>query len=247
MTPVNKRTRFIAALKALPVHMQERLQALKADGEALRQRPDLLWYLLLQCAATRENARYWAGLCDAPELLHSVSYAILTQLDAASRAAHLLSVLRKAKIRLRGEQTVQLAVNVSRITELGGVEAATTHMLNLPTRDEKYEFMCSFHGIGPKYARKVWMDIHDPAFRDTFAVDLRLKRVAVALGFSDCREGSYQQAELFYHAIAQEAALEPWELDRLLYHFTNHFLGEIEGRPWVARGLGTSRHIERTT
>jgi len=38
---------------------------------------------------------------------------------------------------------------------------------------------------------------------------------------------SYGQAESFYCAIAKDAGLEPWELDRLLYNFTDYFLDII--------------------
>jgi hypothetical protein len=126
----------------------------------------------------------------------------------------------------------QLAANIARIKELGGVEQATKRMLSLPTREEKFQFMRSFDGIGEKYGRNVWMDIYDPSFRSSIAVDERLKKVARALGFTG---KGYKQAEAFYCAIAADAGLEPWELDRLLYRFTDHFLGvvgyeEAEGR-----------------
>src|SRR5262249_1414982 len=111
------------------------------------------------------------------------------------------------------------------IAEMGGVEVATRTMLNLPTCDEKLRFMKSFDGIGEKYGRNVWMVIYDPSFRHTIAFDERLKKVAGALGLVNA---SYRQAESFYCAMAKDAGLEPWELDRLLYNFTDHFLRIIE-------------------
>lgn len=219
-----KRSQLVTALKNLPAYMRQRLRELKAEGEELRKRPDLLWYLLLQSAATQGNSRGWAGLCGDPATFRSVAYAVLAPLTPAAREERLLAALRKAKVRMQTVKAPQLAANLARIAEMGGAEQATRRMLSLPTRDEKFRFMRSFAGIGEKYGRNIWMDIYDPAFRDTVAVDERLKKVARALGFTGTR---YRQAEAFYCAIARDADLEPWELDRLLYNFTDHFLGVV--------------------
>lgn len=117
-----------------------------------------------------------------------------------------------------------LANNFTRIRRMGGVEKATLHMLGLSGRHDKFRFMTSFDGIGDKYGRNNWMVIYDPDFRNTVAVDKRLKKVANAL---DATVDDYQQAEAFYVAIAHEAGIEPWELDRLLYNFTDHFLNAV--------------------
>ncbi len=220
-----KRSQLVKALKNLPQNMRERIESLKAEGNDLRNRPDLLWYLLLQSAATQGNSRGWKRLCSDPVTLRSVEYAVLVPLELSAREAALLAALKKAKVRMQTLKAPQLAANVARIKELGGVEEATKHMLSLPTRDEKFEFMRSFKGIGEKYGRNVYMDIYDPSFRSSIAVDERLKKVARALGFNG---KSYKQAEAFYCAIATDAGLEPWELDRLLYWFTDYFLGVVE-------------------
>jgi hypothetical protein len=217
--------------------MRQRLRELKAEGETFRARPDLLWYLLLQSAATQGNSRGWAGLCGDPATLRSVAYDVLVPLTPAAREERLLAALRKAKVRMQTVKAPQLAANVARIDEMGGAEQATRRMLSLPTRDEKFRFMRSFAGIGEKYGRNVWMDIYDPAFRDTVAVDERLKKVARALGFTGT---GYRQAEAFYCAIARDAVLEPWELDRLLYNFTDHFVGVVGYSEAERRTIGCS-------
>lgn len=221
----SKRAVLVAALKNAPPYMQQRLQELKAEGEELRKRRDLLWHLLLQSAATQGNSRGWEGLCGDQVTLKSVAYSVLAPLDQKTREARLLAALRKAKVRMQTTKAPWLAANVARIAEMGGVEQATKRMLSLPTREEKFRFMRSFDGIGEKYGRNIWMDIYDPAFRDSIAVDERLKKVARALGFTG---QGYKRAEAFYCAIARDANLEPWELDRLLYRFTEYFLGKIK-------------------
>ena len=223
-TVARNRARLVAALADMPEYMRDRLQELKAGSEALRKRPDLLWYLLLQSAATQGNSRGWAGLCGSPETLKSVAYHKLAPLSRAGREEILLAALRKAKVRMPARKAPWLAKNLARIAELGGVEMATQEMLSLPTRSEKFRFMLQFDGIGEKYGRNVWMDIYDPSFRSTVAVDERLKKVAKALGFTGTE---YREVETFYCAIAKDADLEPWELDRTLYNFTDHFLRVI--------------------
>ena len=223
--PETRRERLVSALRNMPGHMRLRLEELKAEGEQLRKRPDLLWYLLLQSAATQGNSRGWAGLCGDPATLSSVAYAVLAPLSPSAREERLLDALRRAKVRMQTSKASRLAANVARIADLGGVEEATRRMLALPTPDAKLRFMRSFAGIGEKYGRNVWMDIYDSAFRNTVAVDERLKKIARALGYTGT---GYPQAEALFCAIASDADLEPWELDRVLYNFTDHFLGIIE-------------------
>ena len=65
------------------------------------------------------------------------------------------------------------------------------------------------------------MDVYHPDFHDAIAVDERIKKITAAMGYSFAR---YDDHERFYQELAGEASLQPWELDRLLYHFTEHFL-----------------------
>lgn len=225
ITPEAKRSQLVIALKNSPEHMQERLREIKLEARGLRQLPDLLWYLLLQTAATQGNSRGWDGLCGDPDTFQSVAYPVLARLIPRAREEQLLNALRRAVVRMPARKTRWLVHNFTRVHQMGGVEKATQHMLSLSTRDDKLRFMKSFDGIGEKYGRNNWMVIYDPDFRDTVAVDERLKKVAKAIDF---RINSYQHAEEFYIAIAREAGLEPWELDRLLYNFTDHFLNAVE-------------------
>jgi len=220
----SKRSLLVTSLSHLPSYMQNRLRELKAEGLDRAKRPDLLWYLLVLSAATQGNSRGWTNLCGDLANLHSVDFAVLAPLDHKTREEQILTALRKAEVRMQTIKAPALAANFERIVKMGGVEQATKRMLSLPSRDAKFLFMKTFHGIGEKYGRNVWMDIYDPAFRDTVAVDERLKKVARALGFTGRR---YRQAEEFYCAIARDADLEPWELDRLLYNYTDFFLGVI--------------------
>ena len=49
----------------------------------------------------------------------------------------------------------------------------------------------------------------------------RQEKVTQALGYTF---GTYEEEERFYQEIAREADISGWELDRLLYNYTDHFL-----------------------
>lgn len=68
------------------------------------------------------------------------------------------------------------------------------------------------------------MDVYHPDFHDTLAIDLRIKKITKALGYS---YKTFEEEERFYQDIAEEAGLQGWELDRLLYNYTDHFLAAI--------------------
>lgn len=65
------------------------------------------------------------------------------------------------------------------------------------------------------------MDVYHEDFRDSIAVDVRIKRISDAWGLSF---PSYEEHENFYLSVATDAGLNGWELDRLMFNFTNEFL-----------------------
>ncbi len=84
--------------------------------------------------------------------------------------------------------------------------------------------MKCFYGVGDKYARNIWMDSYHPDFRHAIAVDERIKKVTEALGYSF---KTYAEHERFYQEVAEEAGLQGWEVDRLLYNHQGEFLDAI--------------------
>ena len=68
------------------------------------------------------------------------------------------------------------------------------------------------------------MDVYHPDFHDAIAVDERIKKITTALGYSF---SGYVDHEQFYQELARDAGLQPWELDRLLYHFNDDILAAI--------------------
>jgi hypothetical protein len=172
------------------------------------------------------NSRGWRGLFETPGLLEQVEYERLQLMQSEQRIAIVAKVFRAATIRRPDTKAAWLSENVELLRLLGGPTLAWQQAIALPERAEKIQFLLRFKGIGDKYARNIWMDVYDDAFRDAIAVDERIKSVTRALG----REfRTYADHEAFYQEVAADAGLEPWELDRLLYQFKAHFLAAISG------------------
>jgi hypothetical protein len=123
-----------------------------------------------------------------------------------------------------GRKAEALALNHAIISDLGGEATARATAFAQPNRDAKIAFMKRFHGIGEKYARNVWMTLYDPHFRDTIAYDERLKKIAAAVG---ARFHGYGAAEEYFRELAKQCGREPWEVDRILFHFTREALDAI--------------------
>jgi hypothetical protein len=102
--------------------MKAYLRKQKAEGRRLRQREDLVWYLLLQSFATMGNSRGWAGLFETPGLAPQVSFASLRRWPAPARRLRIEMVLRKAKVRMPVQKAEWLAANFESIEKAGGVK-----------------------------------------------------------------------------------------------------------------------------
>jgi hypothetical protein len=217
-----RRERLVEALRHLTPVMHRKLARLKSDAEALRRDPEMLWRQLVNCSATHGNARGWERLFVSGGLPAALKYGALRGQVPARRRLSIERALRTAAVRWAPRKSMWLANNYVRIEELGGVRRATRQVLELSGRQAKLDFVLKFDGIGPKYAFNLWMDLYDPDFRDCVAVDIRLGNVLGELG-----AGKSVRPQEYFRGLAREARLEPWELDRLLFWFTDYFLAAI--------------------
>ena len=64
-----------------------------------------------------------------------------------------------------------------------------------------------------------------PAFRDSIAIDQRIKNIVKNLGVSG---RTFQQYEEYFQNLASDAGLKAWEADRLLYDFNEQFLTALD-------------------
>jgi hypothetical protein len=221
----DKRDHLIALLRHPTPAMRERLHSLKASAANDHDRPDFVWHFLLQSFATMGNSRGWQGLIGTPRNYERVTYEHLLPLSPAARLEVLQATLRAAKIRMPDKKAAWLAHNITCIEAIGGEEQARAAALAAPGTQGKIAFMRQFAGIGDKYARNIWMDVYDPDFRTTIAIDERIKRISAALGVTF---RTYAEHERFYQDIACDAGLDGWELDRLLYNFTDELLQRLD-------------------
>jgi hypothetical protein len=220
---VRGRARLIDALRARPKYMDQRLAELKKEAWRL-ERPDFVWHGLLQSFSTMQGSRGYAGLILNKGNYAQVTYDALAALDASDRRTRLDAVLRRAGVRMPKRKAGWLATDFELVAEMGGPAAARELALAQVGTQAKIEFMSRFAGIGPKYARNLWMDVYHPDFRQSIAIDDRIKKISEAMG---CEFPTYEAHEAFYLEIARAVGLQGWELDRLLYNYRDHFLGRL--------------------
>jgi len=178
----------------------------------------------LQSFSTWGGAKGHEGLIGNQDKYRRVTFETLSGVDADKRRLVLEEVFLAAKARYAVVKAKLMARNYDLVPKMGGPVEATRQALAQDGKEAKIAFMKRFYGIGPKYARNIWMDAYHPDFRDTIAVDLRIKKITKALGYSF---KTFEEEERFYQDIAKEAGLQGWELDRLLYAYTDPFLADI--------------------
>jgi hypothetical protein len=188
-------------------------------GASVLERPDFLWFILLQSFATMGNSRGQVGLIHNKANNDRLRYENLAAMNDEQRQLEIAEVCRLAGIRMPRKKAEWIAAAFERIKAFGGPEAAKRALMAQPTKAEKERFLLAFAGIGEKYARNIMMDAHHEQFRDSIAVDVRVARISTALGLTFSRP--YPDHEAFYLQVAAAAGLSGWDLDRLLYNYTN--------------------------
>lgn len=229
MTPRDKLVQTVAALAALHA---AKLTELKAEHVGL-EREDFIWHYLLQALSTMGSSRGWHGLIHTPANYARVTYEALLPLSEAERVEQADGAFRDAKMRMPTRKARWTAANVERVRALGGLAAARQALLEAPGAAGKIAFLKQFDGIGEKYGRNIMMDVHHPDFRDTIAIDVRIKNVLAALGIT---LSEYEHDEQFLLGVAKDAGLSGWELDRILYNFTADVLAGLSGDVPVVGG-----------
>lgn len=222
---MNARSRLVEFFRTLPPSYEARLVQLKREGAAERLRPDFLWYQLVTSASTHGNSRGYEGLMADPGNMLRIQYEALEPRPRPERSRIIEDVFRQARVRMAQIKAERLAENLELITQMGGLAAANQHAASLSGREAKLAFMRQFAGIGPKYARNIWMTVYGSDFHDAVALDTRVAKVSKLLGQAT---ESYSQQEAYYRQIAREAGRQAWELDRIMYWYSADVLAAIE-------------------
>ena len=228
MDKASARNRLVAVVRTLAVEKQTELERLKQEHSGLA-RSDFIWHYLLQSFSTMGRASGWHGLIGNNNNYQRVTYNVLAALSPEARRTQVRQVSKAAGIRMPDKKADYILGCFDYIKQLGGPEAAKAKLLAQPGREAKIRFLQTFPGIGPKYARNIMMDVYHEDFRNSIALDVRIKAISDALGLSF---SSYAEHELFYLNVARDAGINGWELDRLLFNFHD----EVESRLGV-RGV----------
>ena len=175
------RARLVRFLLHLSPEMTNLLAKLKQNGENQRDRPDFLWHFLLQSFGTMGNSHGWQKL-KKPEYYERISYDALAVLNPTERKDRLDTTLHAAGVRMAKKKAEWLAEDFLIIEGMGGMASATAQAFAQPGTEGKIAFMKRFAGIGDKYGRNIWMDVYHPEFRNTIAIDQRIKGISDELG-----------------------------------------------------------------
>lgn len=205
--------RLLAALKR---DLLTTLKSARADLE----RDDFLWHYLLQSYSTRGGSSGWAGLIGNATNYNQLTYEALSSLPDSRRVDHAKHIFRRAGVRYANKKGSEIVKCFDRVNELGGLISAKRTLLQQSGRDAKIRFLKLFSGIGDKYSRNIMMDVYHEDFRDSIALDSRIKAISDKWQLTF---GSYPEHESFYLSVATEAGLNGWELDRLMYRFQTVF------------------------
>jgi thermostable 8-oxoguanine DNA glycosylase len=202
---------------------KERIEKRKQISEQRRERSDTLWFELILSMSTWQGSG-GSDLATEKKYYTQVTYDRLLQMDEDDRIQHLEEVLLNAGVNMHQKKSRYINSHVERIEAMGGLEMAQEEFESKDGKNAKMDFLKQFKGIGDKYARNIGMDLYHPDFRDTIALDTRIGNVTDKL---DIKFDTYEQEEIFYASVADRLSITPWELDRILYRYTDEVIDEI--------------------
>lgn len=223
MNIVAAQAQLVAVVQQLASERRAELDRQK-ENHADIVRPDFLWHYLLQSFATMGRSAGWLGLIGNRDNYNRVTYSALLDLTDGDRLREVREVCRAAKVRMPNRKGDYIVRCFTRIRGMGGPEVAKDQLLSQRGRESKIRWLKEMPGIGEKYARNIMMDVYHEDFRDSIAVDTRIKSVSERLSLSF---PSYSDHENFYLGVAKTAGLNGWELDRLLYNFLPDVLSRL--------------------
>ncbi len=232
--------RLVKVIKPMALEKRDKLEKMKMGHNELK-RTDIIWHLLLQSFSTMGNSRGWDGLIGNQNNYRKVTFEKLSLLSNLQRLSVLEQTLLDAKVRMAVRKAKWLDRNYEYINKLGGLAAVKNKLLRIVGREGKIKFLKSFAGIGEKYARNIMMDVYHEDFRESIAIDDRIKAITEALGLSF---KTYADQEQFFLDVAHGAGINGWELDRLMYNFKDEIIQNLRATFTAVGGpQGTSTRL----
>lgn len=207
---------LVNRLKQPNEEFESYLERAREFADEIKKKEEWLWFILLQSYGTLGNSN---GGIIAHE--PNMQYSKLASLKPKQRKETIRKYSKENGVRYPNRKTDQIDDAFQLIAKKGGLEAVSATASSLQGREEKIEFLLQFKGIGNKYARNAWMDLHDTDFINSIAVDSNINKILDKLGLSG-KDYLVQERKLV--SIAKAAGMSGWELDRILYNFTDSFL-----------------------
>lgn len=201
----------------------ERVAELKQTAQQRRERPDMLWFELILSMSTWQGSG-GSDLATEEKYYSQVTYNNLLQMDEDERIQHLEEVLLNAGVNMHEKKSRYISTHVNQIESLSGLESAQQGFEDRDGKEAKMDFLREFKGIGDKYARNIGMDMFHPDFQDTIALDTRIRGISDELSVEF---DSYEEHEQFHISVAERLDMTAWELDRILYRYTDEITAEI--------------------
>lgn len=221
MSDSDERATLARIARQLHTQYRYELERRKEKGRTLAHQPHFLWRELVAAFATWGGSGGWDRLRADQEGRARLEYEALADLSPAQRLSQIQDVLKQASVRWPNRKARYLDEAFERIRRMGGPRKAAELLFSQDGAEAKLRFLTDFPGIGLKYARNIMIEAYDEDFRDIIPNHPRVKRVSTAL---DLRFDDYEDEESFYHAVARDAGISAWELDRLIHFHLEAFL-----------------------
>ena len=213
------RSNVVATLKRAACYHAGELEAMRSDALMLGAHPEWPWKGLLISAATRGGSWRWAGKVEP--LFDDGTLAWHTLENADNRPDAFLQVGR-----FKNRTADSLEKLYQFVSAEGGPVGVRARLSELDAAGV-ISFWCNHDGISDKYARNMMLDIYDQRFRTGFfAIDSRIDKLLPELGYAGPRH--YAEKECFLGALAADASLDGWTLDRLLYNWNSDIRRKLE-------------------
>jgi endonuclease III len=212
--------------------VETKLSNLKERGQERWERDDVIWFEIVLSLATLQGSQSAALVVDKSDNIVDQRYGrvvfeTIEMVKPERRQDYLRQALLDGNVGMQNKKAKALVKNFEFIKqEYGDPKGAKSAFEAQDGVDEKIEFLKQFSQIGPKYARNIGMDLYLPDFRYFIAVDSRIENIMRDAGFP-YEDESYEEQEAFLGSVAEELGCEPWELDRILYHFETEVRAQL--------------------
>ncbi len=208
--------------KAIATLKSDHIERQKNNNNKLN-RDDVIWLLLLQSFATWGGSYGLKGMIDNKENFNELTFDKIKSIPENERYNHIEKICKRAKIRMPPKKAKCILECFYQIENMGGLLEVKNKLLSQIGKKAKVNFLKQFTGIGEKHARNMMMDIYHEEFRDSIAIDARIRGISNSWNL---KFKNYEEHENFYLEVAKDSNLSGWELDRLMYRYSEIFKNE---------------------